>query len=676
VEPAPRSQEGSNAVYRQAEAAYSLRDYEKAADLYVKYLATSPPDHPLADSAYFKIGMCWFELKRYKEGLYFFNTIISRFPTSQNRSEALVNAAISMFHLNDLKAAEEVFDQALNKEANQGVRAYILYYKGAIAEKRLDYNTAARFYIQAGLTSANEDLLLRAKVEVDRIFANFIDEKQLEDVRGRYKGQWPAGLAVSALAKLYSASGQGEKLAAARAELNQYPRLLPAIAATPDEPSAEDNYRPKDIKIGVALPLSGSGGGAGLEMIQGIQLAMNSFLKLMREKNIQLVVKDTGAGDGSEKALAELAADRDALVILGPAYSDEFKKAAPIADKARIPIISPSATEEGMGALSRLLFRTALTNSVEARRMADMAVRTMGLRKFVIIYGADRQGRELAQYFTQEVERLGGQALVAEAYTLDQNDFGPQIKKIGGISDPEEREIILAAAKGGGGVEVINSHLARAYADKLGVPSIVSYKKAALNAKNFLPGLTLKYDAVYLPGMYDKVGLILPQLEFYNIKGVAKLASSGANHHGLVRIAEKYADGLIFLDGFFAGASAPRVQAFVKDYRLFFRSEPTILSAQAYDAATVALSAIAQGAGTRFELAAALRSLSHFEGVTGEMSMAPEGEMDKTPVFLTVEAGKITEMSFPSIEPAGAAVAPSPAMEPRKETVNAPVKRP
>ena len=655
---APSSQAGvgSNAIYREADAAFDGREYERAAETYMKFIASSPPDHPLADNAYFRIGMCWFEMNRYADALYFFNTVMNRFPDSENYSDAMINSAISMFHLNDLDGAERTLDLAINKESRQGARAYILFYKGAISEKRKEYNLALRFYIQAGLLSGDEHLTAKAKAEVGRVSLGFADEKELEDIRTRYADQWPAGYALKALIKIYADSGQERKLSQALQEFNT--RYSSIVEQATEKPTEVDSYRPTQIKIGASLPLTGPGSAAGVEMIQGIQLALNSFLDLMQRKNIQLVLKDSGLGaEEAEKGMLELAEDPDTLAILGPAYSEEFKKAAPIAERQRIAIISPSASEEGATSLSRYLFRTTLTNKLEARKMAAMAVENLGLRKFAIIYSADRQGRELSQYFTFELQRLGAEVVVAEAFMPNQTDFGEQIRRLGGMTDEDARDAILAVQKNypDASVEYINGYLESVNEENVSAPTIVSHGELPLNTRNFLPGLDLKYDAIYLPGMYDKVGLILPELEFYNIKGVARLSSSGVNHPSLVKIAEKYAEGLVFLDGFHADSMSPQVRSFIRDYRLYFRSEPTILSAQAYDATVMVLSAIAQGAGSRFEISRRLRNLYHFEGVSGEMSMSMDGEMEKSVVFLTVEGGRIVEMTPPppivAIEP-------------------------
>ncbi|MDH5639314.1 MAG: tetratricopeptide repeat protein, partial [Nitrospinota bacterium] len=97
----PRLGEGANFFYRKGEEAYARREYKQALDAYKKFLGSTQPDHPLTDNAVFKIGMCWFEMKSYRDALYFFNSLISRFPDSENRAEAVINSAICLFQLNE-----------------------------------------------------------------------------------------------------------------------------------------------------------------------------------------------------------------------------------------------------------------------------------------------------------------------------------------------------------------------------------------------------------------------------------------------------------------------------------------------------------------------------------------------------------------------------------------------
>ena len=91
------------------------------------------------------------------------------------------------------------------------------------------------------------------------------------------------------------------------------------------------------------------------------------------------------------------------------------------------------------------------------------------------------------------------------------------------------------------------------------------------------------YDAIFLPGYYDRVGLIAPELAFYNITNVQLLGTDGWNSEELIVIGEHFVDGAIFVDGFFADATVPVVQAFTEQYRSRYQERPTLFAAQGYD---------------------------------------------------------------------------------------------
>jgi ABC-type branched-subunit amino acid transport system substrate-binding protein len=333
------------------------------------------------------------------------------------------------------------------------------------------------------------------------------------------------------------------------------------------------------------------------------------------------------------------------LLIIGPIYSEQFEKSADISSRFRIPVLSPTATAEGAAGRGDYLFRNVLTNSGEAWKMAELAVTKLGLGKFAILYPDDNYGRELSQFFSIKVEELGAEVVVSQLYNPDQTDFGEQIRALGGLTDGEIRNIVLRISKNTpeDSPATINQKLAERYVESLAAPTIVTHGQPPLTNKNFRPGLTVKYDAIFLPGSYDKVGLILPELEFYNLKGITRLAGKGVNHPDFFHIAERYSEGVIFLDGFFKNSDSALVRDFVRDYHLYFREEPSNLAAQAYDAARIALSAIAHGSNSRENMAAYLNSLKFFEGVTGITNIKPDGDADKSVYFLTVSQGKIVE---------------------------------
>jgi ABC-type branched-subunit amino acid transport system substrate-binding protein len=159
--------------------------------------------------------------------------------------------------------------------------------------------------------------------------------------------------------------------------------------------------------------------------------------------------------------------------------------------------------------------------------------------------------------------------------------------------------------------------------------------------KDMKASLELSYDAIYIPGFYDKVGLILPQLAFYNIEDVVLLGSRGWNSPELVKLAGNYLSESVFLDGFFADADEPEVQEFVSAYQQTFGEAPGIYSAQAYDATAIFIQAVHTGATNRKKMLQALGSVRDFSGASGITTILEDGDSEKKLFVLTVRDKQI-----------------------------------
>ena len=646
--PGPLVQDASSpaAVYRLAEKLYDEGRSAEAAERYRQFITESGPLHPLVPNAYFNIGLCWFQAGRFRDAALYFAMVAERYPRAEVAAPALINTGVSKLQGEEYDAAQEYFARALGTAAQPHIRAYAYYYLATLEERKARYLPASENYAQAERQSANADLAQAARARLTRIFHNFIGETDLLSAAGRFAGQAPAAIALAELEQIYERSGDKEKLARVRAERA---RQFPDSASIPVAAIGDDAYEPTRPAIAAALPLTGSGAQAGREALQGIQLAFNSFTALTNERGIQLIVKDTGAMDPRE-AVAGLASEKDALLILGPVFSDEFKNSAAVAQSHRIAVVSPTATAEGATGDSGFLFRVALTARQEAEKLASLAVNTLKLRSFVIIHPDDPYGAGLANSFAEAVTRMGATVLATEQYEQAQTDFGDQIRAIGGMRDGELRDmtkqIIAELRKQGESPmpERVSRILAQRHAGKFTTPVILEHGAEPLRGDNYRPGLTPRFDAVFLPGLYDQVGLILPELEFYNIRRVAKIATRGVNHPQFLRLAERFAESVILADGFFPGATAPHVKSFVRDYQLAFQQDPTIIAAQSYDAARMALSAIARGASSRRQVVEYLRRLTDFQGVTGITTLMSNGDADKSMFYLTVLEGEFQEL--------------------------------
>jgi ABC-type branched-subunit amino acid transport system substrate-binding protein len=105
----------------------------------------------------------------------------------------------------------------------------------------------------------------------------------------------------------------------------------------------------------------------------------------------------------------------------------------------------------------------------------------------------------------------------------------------------------------------------------------------------------------------------------------------------------KYLKKGYFIDGFYAQSKIPEVVKFVKKYKNNFKDKPTILSAQAYDAAKMLISTIQSGAKNRIQVKKLLLQIRNFQGVSGETTFLPTGESEKKLFAMKIVKKKIVE---------------------------------
>jgi ABC-type branched-subunit amino acid transport system substrate-binding protein len=110
----------------------------------------------------------------------------------------------------------------------------------------------------------------------------------------------------------------------------------------------------------------------------------------------------------------------------------------------------------------------------------------------------------------------------------------------------------------------------------------------------------------------------------------------------LVSEGGKYVDGSLFVDGFFQDSQNSRIQRFVRDFTSTFESDPTILEAQAYDAADLCIQVLTeQEIYSHRQMRDGLIGMMVFDGVSGLTSFDTEGRPNKIPFILTVKKGTI-----------------------------------
>jgi len=237
------------------------------------------------------------------------------------------------------------------------------------------------------------------------------------------------------------------------------------------------------------------------------------------------------------------------------------------------------------------------------------------------------------------VRALGGEVVISLPYDRSQNDFREQILNLGGVPDDRLKWMVNRYLSRGANPPPLNDK------GNNSQPIIDGGLFSDGDSEGLKVALEVNYDAIFIPGFYDKVGLMIPQFAFYNIENVLFLGGNGWNSPELVNMARHYLNQVLFVDGFFPEGEDPMTQKFVEDFEARFGTKPTVLAAQAYDATNMMFQAILEGGNNRLEVKQRLNGISDYPGVSGSTTILPSGDTERSLVKLSVKDGRIVPVN-------------------------------
>jgi branched-chain amino acid transport system substrate-binding protein len=321
------------------------------------------------------------------------------------------------------------------------------------------------------------------------------------------------------------------------------------------------------IRIGEYGSLSGSEATFGQGVHNGIQLAIDQANQAggIEGRRLELVTKDEkGELKLVQKTVEELIQKDNVIAIIGEVASHRSLIAAPIAQKHKVPMVSPSSTNPKVTEIGDHIFRVCFIDSFQGQVMAQFAYKQLHVRNVAILRDKSSDySRDLADYFSQAFKKLGGRITNDQEYTSGDIDFKEQLVQI-------RRD---------------------------------------------------KPQAIYIPGYYSEVGLIARQARQLGIEATF-LGGDGWDSTKLFQIGRDAIKGSYFSNHFSAQSPNEHVQRFVRAYRERFAKNPDGLAAGGYDAAMFIIEALKRAkTKDRPGLAQALRSMHSFEGALGNTSI-------------------------------------------------------
>lgn len=599
--PEPAWEGDARMILDQADALYAKRQFEQAAKTVDAFFGRYPKSRSM-DRALLLMGDIRLTLRDYPQALSYYKELIEKFPASQYILDARYKLGICCFELKEYDLAiANLEDRSKITDPARLRRIGDILASSYIAKK--NYAAAAVEYAGLAAMAADEKQRAGYRERIREIIEKYLSEDELKKLSAGIA--YPSDLALLKLAGVFIEQRRYRDAAGTAKEfLARFPTHPERVKAEMLLTQAEAMLSAPRFLLAALVPQSGPAAFFGDKVLRGIQLAVNDHNSKTLDRRVELIVKDTeGSPEKAVAALAE-AASKGVIAAVGPLFTKEAEAVAPELTKLEVPVITPAASGPEIGMLSPWLFRNAITNSGQAAAAAQYAL-GLRLKKFVILHPDDAYGRDLARLFSSELAKKA-EILAMVAYPPETNDFGPWIKRII-ETDLRSRRIPIPEEE--------------------------------TERKKLFQEYTPSFDAVFLPGYADRVGLLIPQLAFYNISGVALIGSNSWHSQELIERAGRHAEGAVFVDGFVPEDKDPAVKSFVDAYRSAYQDEPDVLSAQAYDAAMMILSLIREGMETPTAVKDGLLSLRNYQGVSGLNSFEGNGEAHKTLFFIKVEDG-------------------------------------
>jgi branched-chain amino acid transport system substrate-binding protein len=340
------------------------------------------------------------------------------------------------------------------------------------------------------------------------------------------------------------------------------------------------------VKIGEVDPLTGGVSQFGIGCHQGFVLAfeeINGEGGILGQK-IELVTEDDQSKPGqSATAVRKLITQDKVVAILGDATSSATLEAAPIAQSDKIPMITPTATNPRITEVGDFIFRVCFLDEFQGRVLAKFAREKLKAQRIFTLTDVKQDySVDLLKFFKDEFTKLGGTIVGEQSYSTGDIDFRAQLTPIRGT----------------------------------------------------------KPDAVYVPGYYQEVALIVKQGRQIGLT-MPFIGCDGWANQALVTIGGKAIDGCFFTNHFSPDDQSPIVKSFVAKYQDKYGALPDTFSALGYDAARLLADALKRAGSTDSPaLREALAKTQAFPGVTGQISINANRNASKPGLIVTVKDGK------------------------------------
>jgi branched-chain amino acid transport system substrate-binding protein len=330
-----------------------------------------------------------------------------------------------------------------------------------------------------------------------------------------------------------------------------------------------------EVKIGFIGPLTGDYANYGVFCNNAVQLAVDKANAAGGVNGVKIVlIAEDSEGDPAKglAAIEKLSSSDKIVALIGPVLTGTSFTVGERCQNEGLLMISPSATHKNITAIGDYIFRTVASDGLQGEVAGAYFAQVLGYKSIAVLYAKNDYSQGLYEGLAESFEKAGGKIVLAETCQVGDKDFKTQLTRI----------------------------------------------KAA------------KPDAIYIPDYTAEMAQILEQASQLGIN-IPFLSCDGFSNPEIYSLAPNFTDGVVYL-GPTQVEESKAYKDFVAEYSSKFGKEPDSFATNAYDGTCLLIECLksvysATGKFDRKAIRDAVASIKDFQGVTGLINFAPNGDL-------------------------------------------------
>ena len=296
-------------------------------------------------------------------------------------------------------------------------------------------------------------------------------------------------------------------------------------------------------------------------------MAVETFNKLPGI-DIEIVPYDYGSKlITAVQELKEIALDRSILAVFGPIENDIAVACAAIAEYEKIPMISPTSSENKLTELSPNVIQLATPVNVISENLVEQLIDSLQGRRVATLSPIDDYFIELTDAFVKKHQEIGGIIASEQWYYPGDKDFSKQFKQLKRLGLKLEFQDSLYA---------LDPTVPPALIDSMYI-NYIEEKKLMLEETNTkidsadIP--VTAFDAIFMPIYTEDISSIASQYAYNNIQAQILGNSDWYNPEALKQN-RTYINGLIFISDGYIDEENWDYRQFRNNFRTKYKQTP------------------------------------------------------------------------------------------------------